>query len=120
VRSKTQRALKMLGLSTFLALAACGTTATRPTLTLTSADRTPIADPALPNRVVIPPLAPTAEAERASLLEKVLKPLMDFSMAQEATKQLERERANGLVRKADAFNGASKPKRAILGFKLPF
>lgn len=53
----------------------------------------------------------TPAAERAWLVDHVIKPLMDFSLAQEKAKQAEGQRAAGVVAKVDAFNAATAPKR---------
>ncbi len=89
-----------------------------PTLLLTAADRTRVADPAKP--VLPQPLAatatPEAAAERSYLVRVLVKPLMDFSLAQEEAKQAEAQRSDGVVAKVDAFNKATAPK----GFSWPW
>ncbi|MEH0194591.1 hypothetical protein V7S57_02530 [Caulobacter sp. CCNWLY153] len=84
-----------------------------PTLLLTTADRARTPDPAKPS--LPQPLAPTysaeATAERAYLFEAVVKPLLVFSLAQEAAKQAEGQRADGLVAKVDAHNAVVAPEK---------
>lgn len=75
--------------------------------------RTPAADPAKPD--LTPPsqrpYAATVEQERASTWQGYVKPLMGFSVDQEATTAAERQRANGLLVLIDNFNERAKPKR---------
>lgn len=52
-----------------------------------------------------------AKAERDYLWAWVVKPLMDFSLAQEVAKQAEAQRADAVVAKVDAYNKATAPKR---------
>lgn len=62
------------------------------------------------------PPAPTGREEREYLSRTVIKPLLGLTLLQEATTAAERQRANGVVAKVDAYNAASKPKRKkILG-----
>ena len=91
-------------------LSGCASSPVSPTLTLTESDVRAVPDVALPNRVAFADPKATGVEERAYLLEKVVKPLLDFSLAQEAVKEQERRRADALVEKAKAFNEASKPK----------
>ena len=80
--------------------------------------RTPAADPAKPD--LTPPsqrpYAATVEQERASTWQGYVKPLMGFSVEQEATTAAERQRATGLLALIDDFNERNKPKR----WRLPW
>ena len=93
-------------------MTACAGKAPRrsPTLILTSADRTPAADPAKPAIVApLPAPAATGAAERAFLLEAVIRPLLRFSLAQEQTTAAERQRAAGLVAKVESAAEITTP-----------
>ena len=48
-------------------------------------------------------------------MARVIRPLLDFSLAQEATTAAERQRAEGLVAKVDALNRATHKRRKFLG-----
>ena len=58
-----------------------------------------------------PVLDASAKAERDYLFRAVIDPLLDFSLAQEAAKQAEGQRADGLVAKIRAFNAAVDPPK---------
>lgn len=108
MRSNKPLTMTLASLLISMALTGCGKPEA-PLLTLTTQDRTPVADPAKPNLPQpLPPPQPTGEAERKYLWEAMIAPLMDTSLKQEATTQQERQRANGVVAKVDA---AQKPKR---------
>lgn len=81
-------------------------------LELTRGDREATPDPSKP---VIPTLRPAASpeaaVERGYLLAVVIKPLMDFSLLQEAAKQAEGQRAASVVAKVDAHNAVVTRKR---------
>lgn len=82
------------------------------TLQLTSGDRQATADPAKPAIPTLRPAgSPEAIAERGYLFAVVIKPLMDFSLQQEAAKQAEGQRAAGVVAKVDAHNAVVTRKR---------
>ncbi|KQV66656.1 hypothetical protein [Caulobacter sp. Root343] len=53
----------------------------------------------------------SAKAERDYLFRAVIGPLLDFSLAQEAVKQAEGQRADGVVAKVLAFNAVVERKR---------
>ena len=102
-----------------LGLTACVSKAPRlsPAVKLTSADRTPAADPikpAIPSPLAQP--AATAALERAYLLEAVIRPLLRFSLAQEQATASERQRAAGLVAKIDEAAKITAP--AAPGWKF--
>ncbi len=93
---------------------ACGTRGAplSATLHLTSGDRQATPDPSKPKIPTLrPATSPEAIAERGYLFAVVIKPLIDFSLAQEAAKQAEGQRAAGLVAKADAHNAAVAAER---------
>ena len=75
--------------------------------------RTPTADPVKPD--LTPPsqrpYAATVAQERAATWEGYVKPLMGFSVEQEAATAAERQRANGLLALIEDFNERTKPKR---------
>lgn len=82
------------------------------TLELTSGDRQATPDPVKPAIPTLRPAAsPDAIAERGYLFAVVIKPLMDFSLQQEAAKQAEGQRAGGVVAKVDAHNAVVTRKR---------
>jgi hypothetical protein len=105
----------MLSATISTALIACGTTAVPacPTLKLTVGDRTRAEDPLKPvlPRPLAPISTPEAQAERTYLWGAVVKPLMDFSLAQEVARWAEAQRADGVVAKVDAHNAAIAPKK---------
>ena len=92
-----------------LALSACAHPAPAPSpeITLTQADRTPAADPPIPN---LAPPVPVADgpAERAALMAAVILPLMAFSLEQEAAIAAERQRAAAIIAKVDAAAAQSR------------
>lgn len=103
-------------LSGALAVSGCETPAKGPQLQLTAADRTHApdpAEPAIPQLRAVTPGSPEA-GERFYLLDALIKPALAFSVAQEATIAAERQRADGLVAKIDAYNAAVRPKRRLL------
>ena len=110
MRSKKLPILIALSLSMAMPLTACAPKVIRPSLTLTASDRTEAPDPPRPKFPQLAPPAQTGEQERAYLLEAVIRPLLDFSIAQESTVAAERQRANGLVAKVDGVNKAGKRK----------
>lgn len=79
---------------------------------MTAGDTTRAADPEKPQ---FPPLEPvldaSAKAERDYLFRAVVNPLLDFSLAQEAAKQAEAQRADGVVAKVRAHNAAVEPPK---------
>lgn len=97
-----------------LTLTACGTRGAplSATLNLTSSDRQATPDPSKPQIPTLrPALSPDAIAERGYLFAVVIKPLIDFSLQQEAAKQAEGQRAAGVVGKVDAHNAAVTRER---------
>lgn len=119
MRCTTPRITMLLCAAISTALIGCGGTAPRPspTLLLTQGDRTRTPDPdkpALP--ASLPKVEGPAAAERAYLWAVVIQPLLDVSLAQEAAKQKEGQRADGVVAKVDAYNKAVAPK----GWRWPW
>jgi hypothetical protein len=57
------------------------------------------------------PPAATGAAERDYLLAAVIRPILAFSIAQEAATAAERQRADGVVAKVDHFAADTAPKR---------
>jgi hypothetical protein len=55
--------------------------------------------------------AATGAEERGYLLDRVIRPVLQFSLGQEAATAAERQRADGVVAKVDAFAAATQPKR---------
>jgi len=119
MRSRTRPTLIVLLSCTAMLSTACASKATHPsapTLLLTESDRSPAADPKKPELAVRPVAEGSPEAaERSYLLEAVIKPILAFSVLQEATTAEERLRANSLVAKVDAYNAATKPRRKRFG-----
>lgn len=87
-------------------------------LTLTEADRAAAADAAPPEFNASAAPRESGEEERAHLLETVIAPLLAFSLRQEATIAAERQRAQALVAKVDAFNAAPAVEPRGRGLRL--
>lgn len=116
MRSMLRLTSTVLLLSGALAVSACETPAKGPQLQLTAADRAHAPNPAEPKIEPLRAVAPGSpeEGERNYLLEVLIKPVLAFSVGQEATIAAERQRADGLVAKIDALNAAVRPRRRLL------
>lgn len=95
-----------------MALTACVTPAPAPTIPVPENLRAHIADTAKPD---LPPpsgipFASRSEEERPQIWNAYVRPLMRFSIDQEAVKEAERARADGLLALIDKANRAQKPK----------
>lgn len=112
MRSSLRLILIPLFALTALGSTACAPKVAAPSVLLTSADRTRAPDPT-PAAIADPLPAPaaTGEAERASLFDLVIRPLLDFSVAQERTIAAERQRADAVVAKVDAAEQARRAPR---------
>lgn len=93
-------------------MTACATPAARPTIPVPANLRQPVEDrpkPDLPAPSALP-LAGSAAEERRVIWEVYVKPLMRFSIEQEAVKEAERARAGGAVSLIDEANAAQRPR----------
>lgn len=103
-------------IATALALTACGHKAEPRFLDLSAADTTETPDAARPQLGELRAVAPGSpeESERNYLRDKVIEPLLKFSLGQEATIAGERQRADGLVAKIQAANEAFARRKLTL------
>lgn len=86
-----------------LVLSACAHPEPTPRLMLelTAEDRRGVAPPKAPAPIDLAPPHETGAAERAYLFERIVAPLLAFSLAQEAARIAERSRADALVAKLE-------------------
>lgn len=108
-----------------LALGGCATPAPPPLtgVVLSPMDRQPADNPPFPDITALPAPNSDGAAEREYLTQTVIMPLMRFSLSQEAAGAAERQRADAVVAKVDAYNQsieARAPAARIRRWWWPF